>query len=59
MVFKTPMSWLRSGGAGVVVLDWDWACDLLLGFDLLAEDVELGTRLKVALRPNIWVGRAA
>jgi len=58
-VFRNPMSWLRSGGAGVVVLDWDWACDLLLGFDLIAEDVELGNRLEGALRPEIWIRAAA
>ncbi len=58
-VFKTPLSWLRSGGAGVVVLDWDWACDLLLGFDLIAEDLELGAQLETVLRPDIWVMEAA
>ena len=59
MVFKTPMSWLQAAGAGVVVLDWDWVPDLLLGFDLIAEDVDLGERLEAALKPNIWIRRAA
>ena len=58
-VFRNPLSWLRSGGAGVVVLDWDWAPDLLLGLDLIAEDLELGERLSAALRPDIWVKDAA
>ena len=58
-VFKTPMSWLRSGGAGVVILDWDWARDLLLDLELVAEDVGLGDRLEGALKPNIWIRRAA
>ena len=58
-VFKTPMSWLRSVGAGVVVLDWEWVPDLLLGLDLIAEDVDLGERLEAALKPNIWIGRVA
>ncbi len=58
-VFKTPLSWLGSGGAGVAILDWAWAPDLLLGFDLLAEDLDLGERLDAALRPTIWIGRAA
>ncbi len=53
------MSWLRSGGAGVVVLDWDWARDLLLGHELLAEDLDLGERLEAALEPVISIGRAA
>ncbi len=58
-VFKTPMSWLRSGGAGVVVLDWDWARDLLLGHELIAEDLALGERLEAVLEPVISIGRAA
>ncbi len=58
-VFRNPMAWLQSGGAGIVVLDWDWAADLLLGFDLIAEDLDLGTRLEAALKPAIWIGRAA
>ena len=58
-VFRNPLTWLRSGGDGIVVLDWDWAPDLLLGFDLIAEDVELGTVLEAALRPEIWVMEAA
>ncbi len=33
--------------------------DLLLGFDLIAEDVELGNRLEAALKPEIWVMEAA
>ncbi len=58
-VFKNSMNWLKSGGDGIVVLDWDWARDLLLGLDLAAEDVELGERLDAALKPNIWIRRAA
>ena len=57
-VFKTPLSWLQGGG-GVCILDWDWARDLLLDLELVAEDVELGERLDAALKPNIWVRRAA
>ena len=58
-VFRNAMTWLRSGGAGIVVLDWDWVPGLLLGFDLIAEDVDLGNRLEAALRPDIWVKEAA
>ena len=58
-VFKNPLTWLRSAGAGVVVLDWDWVPDLLLGCDLIAEDVDLGNQLEAALKPEIWVMRAA
>ncbi len=58
-VFKTPLSWLRSGGAGIVVLDWDYARDLLLDHELIAEDVDLGNRLEATLKPRIWVEVAA
>ncbi len=58
-VFRNPMTWLWSGGDGIVMLDWEWVPDLLLGLDLIAEDVELGTRLEAALRPDIWVMEAA
>ena len=58
-VFRNPLTWLRSGGAGIVILDWDCAWDLLLGFELIAEDVELGNRLETVLRPGIWVMEAA
>ena len=54
-VFSNPLAWLRAGGDGIVMLDWAWAPDLLLGFDLIAEDVELGNQLEKALRPEIWV----
>ncbi len=53
------MSWLRSGGSGIVVLDWDYARDLLLDHELIAEDVELGTRLQAALAPSIWLAEVA
>ncbi len=58
-VFSTPISWLRSAGAGVAVLDWEWVPDLLLGHELIAEDVALGTRLEAALAPSILVMEAA
>ena len=58
-VFKTPMSWLMSGGAGIAILDWNWTRKLLLDHELIAEDVELGTRLESALGPEIWVMRTA
>ena len=58
-VFRNPLTWLGSGGAGIVVLDWDWAWHLLLGFDVIAEDVDLGNRLEAALRPSIWIQEAA
>jgi hypothetical protein len=57
-VFKNPMTWLRSGGAGVVVLDWAWARDLLLDGELIAEDLDLGDRLEDALKPDISIARA-
>ena len=58
-VYRNPVSWLKAGGAGVAVLDWEWVPDLLLGFDLIAEDVELGNRFEAALKPEIWVMEAA
>ncbi len=58
-VYRNPLTWLKSCGDGIVVLDWDWAPDLLLGLDLIAEDLELGERLSAALRPDIWVKDAA
>ncbi len=58
-VFRNPLSWIRSAGAGIVVLDWDYARDLLLDHWLIAEDLELGDRLEAALKPEIWVMGAA
>ena len=58
-VFRNPMTWLRSGGAGIAILDWDYVRDLLTDHELIAEDVDLGTRLERALRPEIWVMGAA
>ena len=58
-VLRNPLTWLLAGGAGVVVLDWDWAPDILLGHELIAEDLDLGQRLDAALRPSISIGRAA
>ena len=59
-VFKTPLSWLRSGGAGIYILDWDYARDLLFDHLLIAEDLALGDRLAAALAPAVWVmGEAA
>ena len=54
-VFRNPLAWLKAGGEGVVVLDWAWAWDLLLGFDLIAEDLELAEKLEATLKPPIWV----
>ena len=58
-VFKNPLSWLQAGGAGIMVLDWDYARDLLRDHDLIAEDLGLGDRLEVTLRPDIWIRGAA
>jgi len=58
-VFKNPLSWLRSGGAGIAILDWDYARDLLLDHELIAEDLDLGAALEDALKPDIWVREAA
>ncbi len=58
-VFSNPMSWLRAGGAGIVVLDWTYARDLLLDHELVAEDLELGDHLEAALAPEIWIQGAA
>ena len=54
-VFKTPMSWLRAAGAGICILDWDYARDLLLDHELIAEDLALGAALEDALKPDIWI----
>ena len=58
-VFKTPLTWLMSGGAGIAILDWNCARDLLIDRELIAEDVDLGNRLAAVLKPDIWVMRAA
>ena len=58
-IFRNPLSWLRSGGAGVCILDWRWARDLLLDHELVAETVALGERLEAALKPGIWVAETA
>ncbi len=58
-VFRNPLSWLKAGGAGIAILDWAWAPDLLLGFDLIAEDLDLGNHLEAVLAPEIWVRGAA
>ena len=58
-VFKNPLTWLRSGGAGIAILDWDYARDLLLDHELIAEDLDLGDRLAAALAPDIWIREAA
>lgn len=54
-VFRNPLSWFQAGGDGVVVLDWDYARDLLTGLDLVAENLALGERLETAIRPDIWI----
>ena len=58
-VFRDPVTWLCNGGAGIAVLDWDYARDLLLDHQLIAEDIELGDRLQAALKPDIWVMETA
>ncbi len=58
-VFGNPLTWLRSGGAGVCILDWDWCRELLLDHELIAEDLDLGNRLVAALKPNVWVMEVA
>ena len=58
-VYRDPLSWLKSGGHGIVILDWGWAPDLLCRLELVAEDVDLGNRLETALRPDIWVRQTA
>ncbi len=58
-LYSDPLRWIKADGEGTVVLDWAWAPDLLLGFDLIVEDVELGNRLDAALKPDIWVMEAA
>ncbi len=58
-LFQNPITWLLAGGAGIAILDWSWVPELLLGHELIAEDLGLGERLDAALKPNIWIGRAA
>ena len=54
-VFRNPLTWFRSGGDGIAILDWGWARELLLDHDLIAEDLALGERLEAALKPDIWI----
>ena len=58
-VFRNPLTWFRSGGDGIAILDWGWARELLLDHELIAEDLDLGAALEVALKPYIWIRRAA
>ena len=58
-IFKTPISWLRSGGAGIAILDWRMARELLLDHVLIAEDLALGDQLAAVLAPSIMVMEAA
>ena len=59
-VYANPMSWLRANAEGVVILDWNAAPALLLDAgEFLAENLELGHRLEVALAPTILVMEAA
>ncbi len=59
-VYSNPMSWLRANAEGVVILDWNAAPALLLDAgEFLAENLELGNRLEVALAPTILVMEAA
>ena len=58
-VFKNPLTWLKAGGGGICILDWEWARDLLIDHQLVAEDLDLGAALEVALKPYIWVREAA
>lgn len=54
-VFRNPLSWFQAGGDGVVVLDWEYARELLTGLDLIAENLALGEQLEAALKPDIWI----
>ncbi len=54
-VYRNPLTWFRAAGDGIVVLDWDWAREMLTGLDLVAEDLALGEQLEAALKPDIWI----
>ncbi len=54
-VYRNPMTWLRAGGAGIAILDWDYARDLLLDHEIVAENLKLGDRLAAVLKPDIWI----
>ena len=58
-VFKDPLTWLLGAGAGIVVLDWDHARDLLLDHELVAENLDVGNRLDDALKPDIFIQEIA
>ena len=58
-VYSNAPNWLQADGEGVMVLDWAMAPALLCDVEeFLAENVDLGTRLETALRPEIWVMEA-
>ena len=45
-IYSNPLSWLKTDGEGVVVLDWEMAPALLLDVgEFLVEDVETGNRI--------------
>lgn len=51
-VFRNPLSWLRSGGAGVCPLAWQRFAQEMLWhpeIELVAEDIETGDALKRAI----------
>ena len=61
-VFSTPAGWCKSNAAGMMLVDWSKAWQMLNTFDtLIADSLELARRLKRSVRPpripvpNIYV----
>jgi hypothetical protein len=44
-VWRTPLSWLRAGRVGVVIVDPELAAHLLSGLPVIPEDIEFGHSL--------------
>ena len=57
-VYRDPISWLRAGCDGLVILDGEKARDELWYVDeLRAEDEALGLELESLMKPPKWPGR--
>lgn len=56
-VWRTPLTWLRQGAEGVVVLDWAQAYWEIPDNNLIAEGEHHGQQIRNAMKPDPWRGR--
>ena len=55
-VWRSPLSWLRNGSDGVVILDWQEARHQLPDRQLVAEDEVHGAEIRNRMQPPAWQG---